>query len=100
MLSKGSVAILPLVLLIIVWWQRGRITSCDLLRTAPFFAVAVDTDPREHLVPDTAREAIRSEATSPERLAGAGAVVWFYLSKAGADRLIFVYPQWRIQTAR
>ena len=41
MLSKGSVAILPLILLLIVWWKRGRIDLVDLLRVAPFFLVAV-----------------------------------------------------------
>ena len=41
MLSKGSVAILPLVLLWIVWWQRRRITVQDLSRTTPFFLVAI-----------------------------------------------------------
>ncbi len=41
MLSKGSVAILPVVLLLIVWWRRGRIARTDLIRTAPFFLVAV-----------------------------------------------------------
>ena len=41
MLSKGSVAIFPIVLLLIAWWQRDRITKADLIRTAPFFLVAI-----------------------------------------------------------
>ena len=40
MLSKGSVAVLPVLLLGIVWWLRP-LTRRDLLRTAPFFLVAV-----------------------------------------------------------
>ncbi len=39
MLSKGSVVVLPVLLLGIVWWLRG-LTRWDLARTAPFFAVA------------------------------------------------------------
>ena len=35
MFSKGSVAVLPFVLLLIAWWQRNRITKRDLLRTRP-----------------------------------------------------------------
>ncbi len=101
MLSKGSVAILPLVLLIIVWWQRRRLTRWDLLRSAPYFAVAAALT----LVNIACQhrglsESIRSVSFA-QRLAGAGAVVWFYLSKAMAPiDLVFVYPQWRIQTAR
>src|SRR5438093_751504 len=37
MLSKGSVAILPIVLLLVVWWQRP-IARRDVLRIAPFVA--------------------------------------------------------------
>ncbi len=36
MLSKGSVAILPAVLLLIIWWQRGTVTWHDCLRYAHF----------------------------------------------------------------
>ena len=97
MLSKGSVATLPLVLAGIVAWRR-RLDRADLLRLVPFFAVAaalaaVDVWFQRH---GTA-EVIRS-AGFLERLLGAGAVVWFYLYKAlWPARLIFVYPQWRIE---
>jgi hypothetical protein len=37
MLSKGSVAVLPLVLLLIVWWQQGRITRDNVIRTLSCF---------------------------------------------------------------
>jgi len=40
MLSKGSVAVLPVVLLLVVWWQQRRIETWDLIRTVPFFAIA------------------------------------------------------------
>ena len=42
MLGKGSVAVLPVLLLGIIWWKR-RLTKRDFLRTAPFFAVAALT---------------------------------------------------------
>ncbi len=40
MLSKGSVAVLPVLLLGIVWWLRP-LRKRDMLRIAPFFAIAV-----------------------------------------------------------
>jgi len=99
MLSKGSVAVLPVLLLGIVWWRRP-LTGGDLARTAPFFAVAAA------LVGVTiwfqARGGHETAETPAliERLLGAGAVVWFYLYKAVAPfRLAFIYPQWDIQPA-
>ncbi len=41
MLSKGSVAILPVVLLLIVWWQNGTIHWRDWFWVAPFFVIAI-----------------------------------------------------------
>ena len=96
-LSKGSVVILPLVLLLILWWQNGGLTVRDLAQAAPFFAVAivltlVDVWFQTH----GSREVIR-EATFVQRLLGAGAVVWFYLWKAFVPlHLAFFYPQWDI----
>jgi tetratricopeptide (TPR) repeat protein len=99
MLSKGSAAILPLVLLGLLAWRRP-LGKSDLLRLLPFFAVAalltaVNIWFQGHYL--GAAGPIRA-AGPAARLAGAGAVVWFYLSKAlWPLRLAFVYPPWRIE---
>ncbi len=98
MLSKGTPATLPIVLLALAWWQRGKITRFDLWRSAPFFLVAVALALMnvwtQHRVLDAP-----VHASFIERLLTAGAVVWFYLSTALAPiHLVFVYPLWRIQT--
>jgi tetratricopeptide (TPR) repeat protein len=101
MLSKGSVAVLPVVLLGLIAWRRP-LRAGDFLRVAPFFAVAgvltlVDIWFQGHHL--AAAETIRRTG-GLERLLGAGAVVWFYLSKAMLPiRLILPYPLWRIESA-
>ena len=95
MLSKGSVAILPVVLLMIVWWRRP-IIKIDVARTLPYWLIAIvftGVNVWQH----TTGKVIRT-ASFGERLAGAGAVVWFYLGKALAPiQLVFVYPQWHVE---
>jgi protein O-mannosyl-transferase len=97
MLSKGSAAVLPLVLLGIVL-SRRRPAARDLAVLAPFFAVAgllaaTDVWFQKHGLDEVFRS-----AGFAERLAGAGAVVWFYLWKALAPvGLLFVYPQWNVR---
>ena len=97
MLSKGSVAMLPVVLLGLLAWRR-RFSMGNLAATLPFFAVAavftiVDIWFQKHGSPEIIRN-----AGFFERLSGAGAVVWFYLGKILLPlNLMFVYPQWRIQ---
>jgi len=96
-LSKGSVAILPLVLLLISWWQNGRVSKRDLLMTAPFFVIAVVLTLVNIWFQRHGSEEIIRQVTPAQRLAGAGAVVWFYLWKALVPlRLAFVYSQWEI----
>ncbi|HZZ28353.1 MAG TPA: tetratricopeptide repeat protein [Pirellulales bacterium] len=98
MLSKGSVAVLPLVLLLIAWWQRQAITRWDIIRTAPFFLSAMLLIAVNLWFQTHGSGEIYRPAGFAERLAGAGAVIWFYLFKAVLPtNLIFVYPQWNIQ---
>ncbi len=99
LLSKGSVVVLPVVLLGLAWWRRRRITLADCASTVPFFLVAIALL-AVNLWQQTAgfTTTIRT-ASLVERLLGAGNAIWFYLSKALLPiGQIFVYPQWRIQT--
>jgi tetratricopeptide (TPR) repeat protein len=97
MLSKGSTAILPVLLLLIVRWIRP-LTRRDAMLAAPFFLVAfVLTLVNLWCQARNSSTAIR-EADFLQRLLGAGGVVWFYLYKAILPiNLAFIYPQWRIE---
>jgi protein O-mannosyl-transferase len=97
MLSKGSVVVLPVLLLGIIWWLRP-LTSRDLIRTAPFLLLAVALT-GVNIWFQTHGKAIEfRDAGFLERLLGAGGVLWFYLYKALLPLdLVFVYPQWHIE---
>ncbi len=97
MLSKGSVAILPGVLLLLIWWRRDRITARDVAEMVPFVIVAgaltIVNMSLQARMPGGTRD-----VTALERLLGAGGVVWFYLSKALVPvKLTFIYPQWDVR---
>lgn len=100
MLSKVSAAVLPLLLLVIIWWKRplGR---RDWVQMLPFFGVdavllQVNLWFRSH-----GTESPVQAAGLVERLLGAGAAIWFYLYKALVPLdLVFIYPQWHIAADR
>src|SRR5262249_14518151 len=100
MLSKGSVAIMPLLLLVLAWWQRGKISKLDLWQSMPFFGIsAVLTWANIWFQTHGVESGVRS-ASFAQRLAGAGGVIWFYLSKALVPvNLVLVYPQWSIEVS-
>jgi Flp pilus assembly protein TadD len=99
LLSKGSVAPLPFVLLGLIAWHR-RVHLRDLWLLTPFFLASaglawVDVWFQAHQAAGS--EVVRS-AGALERLLGAGAVVWFYLGHAlWPFHLAFVYPAWSVR---
>jgi tetratricopeptide (TPR) repeat protein len=98
MLSKGSVAILPVVLLGIIWWLRP-LTRRDLLRIVPFFIIALALVAVIMWFQNRGVVEPFRTAGITERLLGAGSVIWFYLYKALLPvDLAFIYPQWHIET--
>ncbi len=99
LLSKTSTVMLPVVLLGCAWWQRGRLTRLDCLRTSPFFVLALVFGSLS--IWFQAHQAIGGEAVQAEnfwgRFAGAGRAIWFYLGKALLPLdLNLMYPRWKI----
>lgn len=97
LLSKGSTAVLPAILLLIQWWRHGRVDRGDIVKIAPFFALAiVFTGVNIWFQTHGGATNIR-HVTPLTRILGAAAAVWFYLAKAIAPiNLSFIYPQWKI----
>jgi protein O-mannosyl-transferase len=96
LLSKGSVAPLPVVLLGIIAWQR-RLTWRDVAGLAPFFVISAALIAVNIWFQTHGLHEIIRQATATERLLGAAGAVWFYLYKAVLPvDLIFVYPQWHV----
>jgi tetratricopeptide (TPR) repeat protein len=95
LLSNTSVVMLPLALLGCAWWQRGRVTRKDALRSLPFFALAaVELWFHSHRV--LAHIAARPEGFL-SRAAAAGWAVGFYFYKAVLPwNLAMVYPRWNV----
>jgi protein O-mannosyl-transferase len=99
LLSKTSTVMLPVVLLACAWWQRGRIARRDLLRTIPFFVMALVFGLMS--IWFQAHQASHDFTVQTEnfwgRLAGAGMAIWFYLGKALLPlNLNLIYPHWEI----
>jgi len=102
-LSKSSVVMLPVVLLLCAWWRQGRVGKRALWSSAPYFVLAgifalVSIWFQTHRV-------IGSEVVRPERflsrLAAAGWAVWFYLGKILLPHnLMAVYPRWQVDADR
>jgi tetratricopeptide (TPR) repeat protein len=102
LLSKTSTVMLPVLLLICAWWQRGCITKGDLLKTAPHFGLALAFGLMTVWFQN--HQVIGSETVQTEnfwgRLAGSGMAVWFYLGKALLPlNLNMIYPRWEIDAS-
>ena len=100
MLAKATAFSLPAVILVIGWWQRGRLQwRRDILPTLPFFAVSIGFClgtawlEKNHVGAEGSEWAI----SFPERCLIAGRVLWFYSGKLlWPGQLCFVYPRWQV----
>jgi tetratricopeptide (TPR) repeat protein len=102
LLAKTSVVMLPVVLLMCAWWRRGKIARRDVLRSLPFFGLALALGLatvwfQQHNV-------IRHQIVRPEgwasRVAATGWILGFYLFKALVPvGLCAAYPRWDVSAA-
>ncbi len=104
MLSKSSVVMLPVFLLLYAWWKRGRIRAADLLAAAPFLVislvlglVAIRFQQVHGLAGGILALPLGGWAV---RLARAGLMAAFYFSKCILPvGLMPIYPQWTVDPA-
>lgn len=96
--SKTTTIPLPAVILLLVWWKRGRITWADIKPSLPFFAVGfavgLITHHMEHHLGAHGKD---FQISFVDRCLIAGRSFWFYLGKlVWPHPVMFVYPRWRI----
>ncbi len=98
LLCKPVTVTLPPALLVILWWQRGRLSlRRDVLPLVPWLGLSIGsgllTAYVEHSV--VGAQGAEFSLTVPQRLILPGRAVLFYLSKLlWPSELIFVYPRW------
>ncbi len=103
LLTKTVTATLPAALLVIFWWQRGRISwRRDVIPLLPWFvagaAAGLFTAWVERDLIGAKGQAF--ELSAVERMLLAGRIVWFYLYKlVWPAELVFIYPRWTIDPA-
>ena len=103
LMSKSVIATLPVSLLAVFWWKRGKIDwKSDIVPLLPFFIVGIAYGLFTAWVE---RKFIGAEGsaftfTIIERCLIAGGAIWFYLGKIFLPiNLIFIYPRWNVSQA-
>ncbi|HVT72743.1 MAG TPA: tetratricopeptide repeat protein [Lacunisphaera sp.] len=103
LLTKTVTASLPAALLVVCWWQRGRLDwRRDLRPLLPWFVLGAASG---LLTAHFERVLIGAQGEDfglgmLQRCLLAGRVVWFYLGKlAWPVHLMFVYPRWTIDAS-
>ena len=101
-LSKTVTATLPGGLLVIFWWQRGRLSwKRDVLPLLPLFLLGAGGGLVTAWWELQVNHCVGPEFqfTPVERLLIAGRAVWFHLWKlCWPTRLTFFYPRWQIDS--
>ena len=98
MFAKTAVSFLPVTLVLLVWWKRGRLTWRSAWPLLAMFGIAVGmgllTLRVEHLHGATGDE---FRMGWRERVLVSGRSFWFYLGKLFYPHpLIFIYERWKI----
>jgi tetratricopeptide (TPR) repeat protein len=103
LLSKTVIATLPAAILVILWWQRGKLSAKrDVVPLLPFFAVGITagifTAWMERKFIGAHGQAF--DFSFIDRCLIAGRAFWFYLFKLfWPAKLTFIYPRWNISHA-
>jgi tetratricopeptide (TPR) repeat protein len=103
LMAKAIVAMLPAVILIVLWWKRGSLKwKRDVQPLLPFFvmgiAAGVFSAWMEREFAGAQGEAFKFSAI--QRFLIAGRAFWFYLGKLFLPSdLVLLYPRWDVNAA-
>ena len=103
LLSKTVIATLPAALLVVCWWQRGKLSwRREVLPLIPLFVTGIVAGLFTAWVERQFGGAQGSEYdfSIVERFLIAGRATWFYLGKlCWPVNLVFIYPRWQVSQA-
>jgi len=101
--TKTVTDTLPAALLVVFWWQRGRLgLKRDVAPLLPWFALGAAAGIFTAWVERTlvGAEGPDFSLTLVERFLLAGRALWFYVGKlVGPANLMFFYPRWQVDSA-
>jgi Flp pilus assembly protein TadD len=103
LLTKTVTASLPAALLVVFWWQRGRLDwRRDVLPLLPWFVLGTAgglfTAHFERVL--IGAQGADFNLGALDRMVLAGRVFWFYLGKlVWSFDMIFVYPRWSVDAS-
>ncbi len=99
-LSKTVTGTLPAAILVILWWQRGRLNPRrDVLPLAPWLALGAAAGLLSAWMEQkvVGAEGARFTMTLVQHCVLAGRVIWFYVAKlVWPVNLMFIYPRWTV----
>ncbi len=99
MLSKTIACSMPAVMVLLIWWKRGRVTKRDWLALLPFFAIGLLlAGVTTHLEKtNVGAQGADWSLSWTQRVLLAGRAVCFYARKIVAPApLIFFYRKWNL----
>lgn len=101
MFAKTSVSLVPVTLLLVVWWQRDRLRWRDGLALLPFLLIVMAVGRMTLSIEDPTHAMDRNYHLGfLERMLISGRSFWFYLGKLIFPHpLIFIYERWKIDPA-
>ncbi|HNX48994.1 MAG TPA: tetratricopeptide repeat protein [Thermoanaerobaculaceae bacterium] len=99
LLTKPALVALPLVILLIIWWRRGRLVGTDVTAVAPMLAMSLAmglvTMHAERVFSGASGAAWQMPFS--ERVLVAGRALWFYVGKlVWPSTLVSIYPRWEV----
>lgn len=98
--SKTVTCSLPVVILILLWWKRGRLCRRETMLLIPMFLIGAVLGLTTAWIEKTHVGAGREWTLSlAERCLVAGRALWFYLfSLTWPSNLTFIYPRWHVDS--